>query len=105
MIIYKTRAAVLEALADGRRVKSDEVSPRVLRSHVWVAGSGSPGCLYDYGPNYHVSAADAVADLLFVADIGDGAPRGMRAELMRSGSYYADGTQYQLSWDVIGSIL
>lgn len=104
-IKYRTRADVLSALADGRAVNASEVSPRVLRARVWVSGSGSPGCLYDYGPNYSASARDAVADLLFVADCGDGAPRGLRAELMRAGSAYRGGVRYEVSADSIGCIL
>lgn len=104
-IKYKTRADVLQALADGRIVDREEVSPRALRARVWVSGSGSPGCLYDYGPNYSASAADAVADLLFVADTGEGAPRGLRAELMRNGSAYRDGICYEVSADTLGGVL
>lgn len=59
---------VMERLADERTVKRDEVDPAVLTRTVWVSGNGSPGCLYDNGPNYHRTKADAIASCAFVFD-------------------------------------
>lgn len=102
---YQTRAAVLEALANGRHVKPSEVAPRVLRARVWIAGAGSPGCLYDSGPNYHASARDAIEDCVFIAENGEGASRGLRSELRAYGAAYRNGWRYEVSADTLGSLL
>lgn len=102
---YTTRDDALQAINDGVRVKPDDCHPRVLRARVWISGAGSPGCLYDSGPNYHASRADAIEDCLFIADSGEGAPRGMRASLRRYGSAYANGWRYEIGPDTLGGIL
>jgi hypothetical protein len=102
---YKTLSDVLQALADGRTVNRNDIAARVLDCHVWISGAGSPGCLYDSGPNYHATKADAVSDLLFIADSGEGAPRGMRAALMRGEYVQHDGWNYEMSRDTLRSIL
>lgn len=96
---YKTRAAALERINDGWPVKCDEVSQRVMDSKVWVYGSGSPGCLYDNGPNYATSCREAIDSLCFCADDGEsGVPRGMKAALRAFGSFTdATGTRYEVS--------
>jgi hypothetical protein len=59
---------VMDRLNDERSVKRDEVDPKALTRKVWVSGNGSPGCLYDNGPNYHRTKEDAIASCAFVFD-------------------------------------
>lgn len=55
----------------------------------WVYGSGSPGCLYDNGPNYAESKRDAINALAFTFDhLGSNAIRRMRSDLHRYGLHY-----------------
>jgi hypothetical protein len=106
MAKYKTLDSVLEALANDRAVSKSDVSARVLRCKIWISGSGQPGCLYDYGPNYHRSKADAIADMAFVADNGeDGIPRGIVTGLRHDHSFYHCGIHYEISQDTLGSVL
>lgn len=82
----KTKADLLEAIADGRHVRADDIASRVLRCQVWGAGAGFPGCLYDSGPDYYASKSGAVSGALFLLADQDGrAPRGARASLERHG--------------------
>lgn len=111
MKTYYRRDDVLEALANGELVKTDEVSARVLRQRVWICGAGSPGCLYDNGPNYHRTRREALDDLINCADgygtaNGDDAPpRGFISELRRYGRAMSRGWVYEVSSGTIGSIL
>lgn len=101
-----TLSAVLELLADGRAVKRSDVAARVLRRRIYVTGSGQPGCLYDSGPDYHATKKAAVDSLVWLADDGEGTPRGMRAALLREGRYIdANGVRYEVSQDALGSVL
>jgi hypothetical protein len=102
---YKTLSAVLDALNDGRIVKRDEVSARVLGARVYISGSGMPGCLYDYGPNYSRTKTAAIEDLLFAADSDEGAPRGMATALRRYGSFSHGYMRYEVSRDTLESVL
>jgi hypothetical protein len=103
---YKNLSEVLQALADERVVKAADVPARLLRAKVWVSGAGQPGCLYDYGPNYSRSKSDAIADVAFVADDSEsGIPRGIKAELARSGSFYHCGIRYEISVSTLGDVL
>jgi hypothetical protein len=103
---YRTLSAVLERLADGFPVNRTDVTDRVLRCRIVVAGAGSPGCLYDSGPDYFASRRDAIAHLLFIADDGENdAPRGMATALRRDGSYSHNGWRYEWSETTLGSVL
>ncbi len=93
---YKTVAAVLDATNDGRTIRREDVSARVLRAKVWGVGAGQPGCLYDYGPNYHRSKRAALEDAVWHADAGDGAPRGFKVALSRYGYADAGGMHYEV---------
>ena len=76
----------LERLADQRIVHANDVEARAMRRKVWISGNGSPGCLYDNGPNYHETKADAIASCAFTADWDDDSPnpyRGIVSALRR----------------------
>lgn len=96
---------VMQRLADERPVRREDVRASVLRRKVWVYGHGQPGCLYDYGPCYSRTKKDAVEELCWIADIGEGVPRGMRAALLRDGTFWDDCTRYELSQDTLASLL
>lgn len=103
---YKTRDAVLQALADDRHVRASEVSAHVLRMKVWVYGAGQPGCLYDSGPYYSPTKEAAICDLVSMADDGEsGEPRGMLAELRRNHSATHGHWHFELSQDTLASLL
>lgn len=56
----------------------------------YVYGSGTAGCLYDYGPHFAASKADAIKRLwlIFSEAVSDYDARHMRAALRRHGIYY-----------------
>ena len=103
---YKTRDAVLQALADERYVRRADVAAHVLRMKVWVYGAGQPGCLYDSGPYYSPTKAGAIRDLVSMADDGEsGEPRGMLTALRRNHSATHAHWRFELSQDTLGSLL
>lgn len=61
---YTTRDAVLDAINEERFVKADDVAPNILRAKVWCYGGGFPGCLYESGPHYAATKADAISGLI-----------------------------------------
>lgn len=69
---------VLDKLANDQRVTRDEVLGSALMRKVWVSGNGSPGCLYDNGPNYHRTKEDAVQSCAFTFDEERGCATSLR---------------------------
>jgi len=97
---------VMQRLADDRAVSRDEVSARALARHVWVAGAGSPGCLYDSGPYYSARKTDAIETLAFIADDGEsGTPRGLVTALRERGSFSHKGWIYEVSQTTLRDVL
>jgi hypothetical protein len=91
---------------DHKPLTRADVAARVLNCKIWVSGSGQPGCLYDYGPNYSRTREQAIEDMCFVADSETGVPRGMKTALRRYGSFTdSRGVQYEVSQDTLGSVL
>ena len=82
---------VLQALADERHIKADEVQARVLERKVWLMMYSAPGCLPDHR-DISLTKADAIdgAVLLY----GDDAPRGFKTALQRHGIAPTDANGY-----------
>ena len=99
----------MQRLGDERTVAADEVQARALSRKIWVSGNGSPGCLYDNGPNYHSTKADAIASCAFTADWCDDGPnpyRGIVSALRRYHSFTADtGEFFEISQTTLRDIL
>ena len=71
----------LQALNEDRCIDACDIKTRALRRKVWVSMNGMPGCM----PNSRGlsrTKADAIESCLSIAD----EPRGMRADLQRTGS-------------------
>jgi hypothetical protein len=102
-----TFTQALQALAEDRPLRAVEVSARALQCYVWVQSNGLPGCLSDnYG--VYTSKRDAVAECLLMADIGEGAPRGLLAQLRRPGHTVAasvDGYVYRVQRHRLADLL
>ena len=77
----------LERINDQRTVTRDEVQARALRRVVWVAEWHLPGCLSESFSVY-LTKRDAIKCALSMAEDSDGPPRGMLADLQRSGRSY-----------------
>lgn len=77
----------LDAIANDQFIKSEMVQTRALERIVWQASNGSPGCLSDYF-TLCLTKKDAIESALFIADSGEGAPRGMRSRLEKDGIFY-----------------
>ena len=74
----------LQAINEGRSVNHHDVQARALRRMVWVAEWHIPGCLSE-SFTVCTTKRDAIESALSMAEGADGAPRGMRADLERSG--------------------
>ena len=74
----------LQDINDERPVHSADVQARALRRLVWVAEWHIPGCLSE-SFTVCTTKRDAIECALSMAEGADGAPRGMRADLQRSG--------------------
>lgn len=74
----------LEAIADQRYIRADDVRADALRRVVWVAEWHIPGCLSE-SQSVCLTKRDAIADALDMAADENGPPRGMRADLQRFG--------------------
>ena len=74
----------LQHINDQCSVHSADVQAAALRRHVWVAEWHLPGCLSE-SFSVCLTKRDAIGSALSMADGADGAPRGMRADLQRSG--------------------
>lgn len=74
----------LQAINDERSVHSADVQSRALRRHVWVAGWHLPGCLSE-SFSVCLTKRDAIESARSMAAGANGAPRGMRADLIRYG--------------------
>jgi len=61
-------------------------------THHYVYGSGIPGCLYDYGPNFATTKADAIDDLvcLFEQLLGKTSIARMKRDLEAHDIHYFD---------------
>lgn len=79
-----TFSEVLERIAEDRPVSSHNVRADALRRFVWVAEWHIPGCLSE-SRSVFLTKREAIEDALEMASGIDGAPRGMRADLMRYG--------------------
>lgn len=75
---------VCEAINDGRHVDVNEVRADALRRHVWIAEWHVPGCLSET-QSLCLTRGEAISAALDMASDENGPPRGMRADLMRSG--------------------
>lgn len=73
-----------------RELLDDELAVIEARNRHYVCGSGQPGCLYDYGPNFHETEEDAIEDLcgLFGYSISEDELTEMRANLKKDGIHY-----------------
>lgn len=80
-----TFAEALEALADERHIRPEDVRTAALRRKVWIAEWHVPGCLSESQAicTTKAGAIDAALDMM---SGGDGPPRGARADLTRYGS-------------------
>lgn len=74
----------LQRINDQRSVHRDDVQARALRRRVWVAEWHLPGCLSE-SFSVCLTKSDAIECALSMAEGADGAPRGMRADLLRYG--------------------
>jgi hypothetical protein len=96
----------MQRLADERPVNRSEVKASALARRIWVAGAGSPGCLYDSGPYYSATKRDAIETLAFIADDGEsGTPRGLVTALRAGYSFSHNGWVYEVSRDTLGGVL
>lgn len=101
-----TLSEFIDRVDDGRPMRAAHVAPRVLRCRVWLAAECLPGCLPDWS-QICTSKADAVAALVWLLDHGDstGAPRGMRAALVRDGIFRHAGFVYSVEQLTINDLL
>lgn len=74
----------LQAINDGRFVRSADVQARALQRRIWIAEWHLPGCLSE-SFSVCLTKSEAIESALSMAEGADGAPRGMRADLQRSG--------------------
>ncbi len=74
----------LQRIDDQCSVHSADVQARALRRMVWVAEWHLPGCLSE-SFSVCTTKRDAIDCALSMAEGAEGAPRGMRADLMRHG--------------------
>jgi hypothetical protein len=74
----------LQNIADERRVSASDVQARALRRFVWIAEWHFPGCLSE-SSTVCTTKGDAIETALSYAEGAEGPPRGMRADLLRSG--------------------
>ena len=74
----------LQRINDEMPVHRNDVQARALRRHVWIAEWHLPGCLSE-SFSVCLTKSDAIDCALSMAEGADGAPRGMRADLQRSG--------------------
>ena len=74
----------LEAIADQRYIRADDVRADALRRVVWVAEWHIPGCLSE-SQTLCFTKREAIAAALDMASDENGPPRGMRADLQRCG--------------------
>lgn len=81
----------LEALAEERHIKREDVRAAVLRRHVWTMLYSAPGCLPDHSQVCRTKR-DAIESALFL--YGDDAPRGFATALRRDGIAAADANGY-----------
>jgi len=72
----------LQRINDECSVHSADVQARALRRHVWIAEWHLPGCLSE-SFSVCLTKSDAIDCALSMAEGADGAPRGMRADLIR----------------------
>lgn len=77
----------LQAINDGRFVRSADVQARALQRRIWIAEWHLPGCLSE-SFSVCLTKSEAIESALSMAEGADGAPRGMRADLQRSGWSY-----------------
>ena len=75
---------VLQRINDQCSVHFADVQARALRRHVWIAEWHLPGCLSE-SFSVCLTKSDAIESALSMAEGAEGAPRGMRADLMRYG--------------------
>lgn len=73
-----------QALNEQRSIDREQVQARALRRVVWVYEWHLPGCTSESW-GISLTKADAVDSALQLAEGADGPPRGMRADLIRSG--------------------
>ena len=99
----------MERLGDERTVDWHDVQARALSRKIWVSGNGSPGCLYDNGPNYHATKADAIASCAFTAEWNDDSPnpyRGLVTALRKYHGFTADtGERFSISQTTLRDVL
>ena len=74
----------LQAINDERFVRSADVQARALQRRIWIAEWHLPGCLSE-SFSVCLTKSEAIQSALSMAEGADGAPRGMRADLQRSG--------------------
>lgn len=74
----------LQRINDQMSVNASDVQARALRRKVWIAEWHIPGCLSE-SFSVCLTKAEAIESALSMAEGSEGAPRGMRADLMRSG--------------------
>jgi hypothetical protein len=88
----------LEALANEKHIKADEVQSRALDRKVWVASNGLPGCLND-NSDVCTTKEDAIECALRIADDPEnGPPRGMATWLRKPGdrTWQHEGYNYRV---------
>ena len=74
----------LERINEEHHVSRDDVRADALRRVIWVAEWHMPGCLSE-SRSYCLTKRDAIECALSMAEDENGPPRGMRADLQRSG--------------------
>lgn len=74
----------LQRINDQCSVHRNDVQARALRRRVWIAEWHLPGCLSE-SFSVCLTKSDAIESALSMAEGAEGAPRGMRADLLRYG--------------------
>lgn len=74
----------LQRINDQSPVHSADVQARALQRKVWIAEWHLPGCISE-SFSVCLTKSDAIECALSMAEGAEGAPRGMRADLIRYG--------------------
>lgn len=74
----------LQRINDQCAVHHNDVQAAALRRRIWIAEWHLPGCLSE-SFSVCLTKSEAIESALSMAEGAEGAPRGMRADLMRYG--------------------
>lgn len=74
----------LQRINDELPVHQNDVQAAALRRRVWIAEWHLPGCISE-SFSVCLTKSDAIESALSMAEGAEGAPRGMRADLIRYG--------------------